>query len=69
MMKIEERAETQENVEFHFQAPPMLVQKFPRQLSTLLKTPCFPNKKIALLKILFNGDASTQSQKQPRKQT
>ena len=34
MMKIEERTETEEKLKFHFQAPPMLVQKFPRHLST-----------------------------------
>ena len=29
--ELKRRAETQENVKFHFQAPPMLVQKFPTQ--------------------------------------
>ena len=30
-MKSDERTKTQENVKLHFQAPPMLVQIFPRQ--------------------------------------
>ena len=30
--KLKKRAEIQENVKFHFRAPPMLVQKFPSQL-------------------------------------
>ena len=44
--EFEEKTETQENVKFHFQAPPMLVQKIPRQLSSLLQSTCFPNHKL-----------------------
>ena len=44
--RLKKRAETQENVKFHFQAPPMLVQKFPRQLSTLSTVNLFPEPKI-----------------------
>ena len=50
MMKIEERAETQEDVKIHFQAPPMLVQKFPRQFSSLSTIKLFPEAKIRFFK-------------------
>ena len=47
--RLKKRAETQENAKFHFQAPPMLVQKFPRQLSTL-STTCFSNQNLLFQK-------------------
>ena len=50
MMENEERTETQENVKFHFQAPPKLVQKIPRQLSTLSTIKLFPEPKIRIFK-------------------
>ena len=34
-IELEERTETQENVKFQFQTPPMLIQKFSRQFSSL----------------------------------
>ena len=67
-LKIEERPETQEDVKFHFQPPPMLVQSFPDNFVLLLQSPCFLKQKIAFSKLLFNGGGSTQSQKQPHKQ-
>ena len=48
--KIEEKAETQENMKLHFQAPPMLVQKFPRQLPTLSTITLLPAPKIRFSK-------------------
>ena len=48
--ELKKRAETQENVKIHFQAPPMLVQKFPRQLSTLSTVNLFPEPKICFFK-------------------
>ena len=48
--KLKKRAETQENVKFHSQAPPMLVQKFPRQLSTLAIVNLFPEPNICFFK-------------------
>ena len=54
-MKTAERAKTQENVKFHFQAPPMLVKKFPRQLSTLSTINLFPEQS----NLLFQKFCST----------
>ena len=59
-MKIEEGAETQENMKFHFQAPPMLVQKFPGHLSSPSTINLFPELKTCFFKILFNGGGSAQ---------
>ena len=43
--KIEERAETEQNVIFHFQAPAMLVQKFLREFSSPSTINLFPKPK------------------------
>ena len=48
--KLKKRAETQENMKFHFQAPLMLVQKFPRHLSTLSTIKLVPEQKIRFFK-------------------
>ena len=48
--KLKKSAETQEILKFHFQAPPMLVQKLPGQLSTLFTVTLFPEPKLAFSK-------------------
>ena len=52
--ELKKRAETQENVKFHFQAPLMLVQKFRRQIFTLFKFNLLPEPR----KLLFQNSCS-----------
>ena len=47
---IEEITETQEIKKFHFQAPPMLFQNFPRQLPTHSTVTLFPEPKLCFFK-------------------
>ena len=46
-MNNEERIETQQSVNIHFQAPCMLVKKFSRPFSSHSKPSCFPKQKLA----------------------
>ena len=57
-VEIEKRAETQENVKFHFQAPLMVVQIFPWQIFSSPSTiKLFPEPKICFFFKIFRSTA------------